>query len=317
MDNKTEEQEADVSAFMPIYVGDYLKDTGHLSTIEHGAYTLLLYHMWKTGALTSDRKRLARICRMTESEFVEVWEVIQEFFQEEGQSITNRKLIEVRELSIGKRLKAVERAKKGAEARWKNDASSNAQAMPDKCESIPKHEPAEQVKEPENTELPQTPQKKSENNASSILKGMLKQCPSTSTSTSTSINTNSIINNTCPTSENQAPDIPKEIVIFWNKLPWTKKARFIKDETKTAFRKKVNTRIKKNYHLVDEIKAKLESSPHMAEHDWFDIRWIFESDRNLEKFLNGKYDRFKPQSAIPKQYSEAEKIAEMNRRIGL
>ena len=37
------------NAYMPFYVGDYLGDTSHLSTIEHGAYMLLLMHYWCHG----------------------------------------------------------------------------------------------------------------------------------------------------------------------------------------------------------------------------------------------------------------------------
>lgn len=54
---------------MPLYVADYLADTGHLSTVEHGAYLLLIMHYWQNGSLPSDERQLARITRMR----LELW----------------------------------------------------------------------------------------------------------------------------------------------------------------------------------------------------------------------------------------------------
>lgn len=46
------------------YVGDYLRDTAHLSMVEHGAYRLLLDHYYSTeNPLPDDDKQLHRICR--------------------------------------------------------------------------------------------------------------------------------------------------------------------------------------------------------------------------------------------------------------
>lgn len=50
---------------MPLYIADYLADTGHLRTIEHGAYILLIMHYWQHGGLPDSDDLLARICRMT------------------------------------------------------------------------------------------------------------------------------------------------------------------------------------------------------------------------------------------------------------
>src|SRR5215472_12825991 len=46
---------------MPLYWGDYLRDTRDLSTLQHGAYLLLIAHYWQHGALPTDARQLAAI----------------------------------------------------------------------------------------------------------------------------------------------------------------------------------------------------------------------------------------------------------------
>lgn len=53
--------------FYKRYMGDYGRDTAHLSLAEHGAYTLLLDHYYSTEApLPADAAALYRICRAFE-----------------------------------------------------------------------------------------------------------------------------------------------------------------------------------------------------------------------------------------------------------
>lgn len=68
-------------AWMPLYVADYLADTTHLTTKEHGAYMLLIMHYWQTGSLPTDEMRLLRIARLyNDDEGAQVIATIKEYF---------------------------------------------------------------------------------------------------------------------------------------------------------------------------------------------------------------------------------------------
>lgn len=69
-------------AWMPLYVGDYLGDTGHLSTTQHGAYLLLMMHYWRKGELPDDDKQLAAITKLPIRIWADSRETIQAFFYE-------------------------------------------------------------------------------------------------------------------------------------------------------------------------------------------------------------------------------------------
>ena len=68
--------------WMPFYVADYRADTAHLSTLEHGAYILLIMHYWSTGGLPDEDKRLAIIAGLQAKEWAAMKPTIQAFFQD-------------------------------------------------------------------------------------------------------------------------------------------------------------------------------------------------------------------------------------------
>lgn len=68
--------------WMPLNVGDYLADTGHLSTTQHGAYLLLLMHYWRKRELPTDDKQLAAIAKLPLRIWLDMKETLQAFFFE-------------------------------------------------------------------------------------------------------------------------------------------------------------------------------------------------------------------------------------------
>lgn len=65
---------------MPLYIGDYLGDTGHLSTVHHGAYLLLMMHYWRQGYLPEDDKQLAIITKLSLRAWMDCRATLQAFF---------------------------------------------------------------------------------------------------------------------------------------------------------------------------------------------------------------------------------------------
>jgi uncharacterized protein YdaU (DUF1376 family) len=66
--------------WMPLYVGDYLGDTGHLTTAQHGAYLLLMMHYWRRGELPDDDRQLAKITKLPLRTWGDYRPVLQQFF---------------------------------------------------------------------------------------------------------------------------------------------------------------------------------------------------------------------------------------------
>ena len=66
--------------WMPLYVGDYLGDTGHLTTTQHGAYLLLMMHYWRKGELPDDDRQLAKIAKLPLKTWRDYRPTLQDFF---------------------------------------------------------------------------------------------------------------------------------------------------------------------------------------------------------------------------------------------
>ena len=116
----TAKKKADI--WMPLYVSDYLSDTMHLNTEQHGAYLLLLMAAWKSEArLPSDPEQLQAICRLSPVKWKANELVLKKFFHITPEYWINNRLREELEKAIkNTEAKAVSGAK-GAFVRWQTD----------------------------------------------------------------------------------------------------------------------------------------------------------------------------------------------------
>jgi uncharacterized protein YdaU (DUF1376 family) len=118
---------------MPLYIGDYLRDTGHLSAEEHGAYLMLLMAAWtRDGKLPTEPRRLAALAHVPTDRWPTVWSGIAEFFEVTATEVTQKRLLI--ELAAAKARKEIasEKGKKGANSKWRGRAQGLHQ-MPDDC----------------------------------------------------------------------------------------------------------------------------------------------------------------------------------------
>lgn len=78
------------------YPGDYLADTTHLSTIEHGAYLLLLMAAWRSRGqvLPDDDKLLAKYARLTKAQWLRIRPTISEFWTIKNGEWSNGRLLD-------------------------------------------------------------------------------------------------------------------------------------------------------------------------------------------------------------------------------
>jgi uncharacterized protein YdaU (DUF1376 family) len=138
--------------WMPVYIGDYLADTMHLSTEQHGAYLLLLFHLWRRGILQDDDVVLAQITGLP----IRAWSicrvVLAEFFEIRDGLWHHGRVERERSRTAAKQQANASRAKLASSSRWNktvpavnvaesicvnapSNASSIRKAMPDDAQS--------------------------------------------------------------------------------------------------------------------------------------------------------------------------------------
>lgn len=110
--------------WMPLYIADYLADTGHLTGAEHGAYMLLIMRYWQDGSLPADERLLARFAKMTAEQWAESRDVLAALFEDGWRhKRIDEELAKATEI-VGKRKAAAERSHASRGAKPKQEPST-------------------------------------------------------------------------------------------------------------------------------------------------------------------------------------------------
>jgi uncharacterized protein YdaU (DUF1376 family) len=128
--------------FFQFYPSDYLADTAHLSTEQHGAYLLLLITAWSRGGwLPAEPKKLARIARVSPRRWHLIADDLMEFFDEEDGQIVSRRMERDYQKAVSKSEKRSASGKRGGQAKaLKNNETGLAIASGLPCH-LPEPEP--------------------------------------------------------------------------------------------------------------------------------------------------------------------------------
>ena len=141
------------------HIGDYLKDTAHLSLLEHGVYGRLLdvYYTREDAIPVHQVERLIGV--RSKDERAALSAVLAEFFTMDGDTLRHRRC----DREIAKYQDKQRKASASANARWSKSAAHterNADAMRTHCEgNAPKHQTPDTSNQTPEIQHPPTPRR--------------------------------------------------------------------------------------------------------------------------------------------------------------
>lgn len=150
--------------WMPIYWGDYARDTGDLGATMHGAYLMLIKHYWCTGTPLADDD--AALWRIATCDSIGHWRrlrpTIERFFHIEGGVWRHKRIDAELERAAGFIEKQTQNGRKGGRPRKPDETQTETQTKPN---GKPKPNPkitTSQPPSPEDDDARENPSKPSE-----------------------------------------------------------------------------------------------------------------------------------------------------------
>ena len=121
-------------SYMPMWWGDYLRDTSHLDNGMHGAYLMLIQHYWcASEPLVDDDGVLWRVARCNSiKDWKRIRPIIVRFFRVVDGVWHHKRVDEEIEKAKAKFEKRSQAGRKGNETRWPGDR--NATKTPSQCD---------------------------------------------------------------------------------------------------------------------------------------------------------------------------------------
>jgi uncharacterized protein YdaU (DUF1376 family) len=108
----------------------------HLNAEKHGAYLLLLMHLWRAGFLVDNADQLASIARCDAKTWAKsVWPTLISFFDLHDGKFYQKRLMAERENATKLRDIRSKVGKKGAAKRWQDDGKSDGKSMTNACQN--------------------------------------------------------------------------------------------------------------------------------------------------------------------------------------
>ena len=121
--------------YMQLYVADYLADTMHLTTEEHGAYLLLIMNYWQTGK-PIPKNRLSKIARMDNDRWTTVEVSLIEFFNDTGTEWVHDRIERDLEAVKDAQEQRVRAGRASAEARKRSKQEGNKRKGNDRSTTV-------------------------------------------------------------------------------------------------------------------------------------------------------------------------------------
>lgn len=124
----------DQDAWMPLWIGSYLADTGRFTTEQHGAYLLIIMDYWREGPPPNDDDILACVAKVSPAQWKKIGPAIKAKFKAIDGVLHHKRIDEELANAKTRAEAASKKAKAAADARWKDKpkkCSKHAPSMPD------------------------------------------------------------------------------------------------------------------------------------------------------------------------------------------